>query len=439
MTVPQIITELPGPRAKALIERDRRDVSPSYTRDYPLVAAKGRGCCIEDVDGNLFLDMTAGIAVTATGHCHPKVVAAIQAQAEKLIHMSGTDFYYEPQIALAEKLAALAPGTADKKVFFCNSGAEANEAAIKLARFHTGRTHLIGFYGAFHGRTCGALSLTASKPIQKHGFLPLLPGVHHAPYPNPRRCPQGTDPEDYARQCVQWIKEQLFEKTLPPSQVAAIMVEPIQGEGGYIVPPPNFHQELRTLCDTHDILLIMDEIQAGTGRTGKFFACEHFDVVPDIITMAKGIASGLPLGAMISTAEIMDWPPGAHASTFGGNPVACAAALSTLELVEAELMANAAKQGELLKQELKSLSQQYPWIADVRGLGLMIAIEIDGDSSESAVALRNKIIQAAFHKGLLLLGCGKQAIRFSPALIISSKEIQTAMKIFADVCSEVEP
>ncbi len=436
--VPKIITDLPGPKAAALIARDEKYLSPSYTRDYPLVAARATGCKMEDVDGNLFLDLTAGIAVTATGHCHPQVVKAIQAQSEKLIHMSGTDFYYAPQTELAERLCRLMPGPGDKKIFFCNSGTEANEGAIKLARFYTGRTHLIGFYGAFHGRSCGSLSLTASKPVQKHGFLPLLPGVHHAPYPNPRRCPTGTTPEEFATQCVIWIQEQLFERVLPPKQVAAVVVEPIQGEGGYIVPPDNFLPELKALCEEHDILLILDEVQSGTGRTGKFFACEHSGVEPDIITMAKGIASGMPLGAVISRAEIMSWPPGAHASTFGGNPIACAAALATLDLVEQELMGNAAEQGAFLRQELLKLKQKYAFVIDVRGMGLMTAIEIVSSArDDESIALRNTIIQEAFKRGLLLLGCGKSAIRFSPALSIRKEEIEVAMSILNDICREL--
>jgi len=435
MTYPKLITELPGPKAAALVKRDEAILSPSYTRSYPLVIARGDGCMVEDVDGNLFLDMTAGIAVTASGHSHPVVVKAICEQAEKFIHMSGTDFYYSPQVELAERLAALVPGRGDHKVFFCNSGTEAVEAALKLARFHTGRTHLIGFYGAFHGRSFGSLSVTASKPIQKNGFLPLLPDVHHAPFPDPRRCPEGSTPEEYATQCVTWIREQLFSGEVEPTQVAAIIVEPIQGESGYVVPPNNFHRELKALCQEHGILLIMDEIQAGMGRTGKFLACEHFDVEPDIITMAKGLASGLPLGAIITRAELMDWPPGAHASTFGGNPIACAAALATLDLVENELMANAAKQGEHLKEKLHAMAKQHENLINVRGMGLMVAIEVT--KSEDVAALRDKILYRAFEKGLLLLGCGKNSIRFSPALTIISDEIDVAVKLLGEAVQDV--
>lgn len=438
LSYPKIKTKLPGPKAQKIIERDKKVLSPSYTRDYPLVIGKGRGLCVEDVDGNLFLDMTAGIAVTTTGHSHPNVVKAIKRQADAFLHMSGTDFYYTPQVELAEKLGELMPGPEPKKVFFCNSGTEAIEAAIKLARHHTGRKQLIAFLGAFHGRTCGALSLTASKTIQKEGFLPLLPGVHHATFPNPQNCPNGMTPEEYATDCINWIRDKLFQTILPPKQVAAVVVEPIQGEGGYVIPPPNFHRELHELCKESGILYILDEIQTGMGRTGKFFACEHFGVQPDIITMAKGIASGMPLGAMISRAEIMDWPPGAHASTFGGNPLACTAALETIKLVEKELMANAESQGNALKEGLYCLKNKYDAIAYVRGLGLLLAIEIGNDENmEESIALRNEIIQKAYQKGLLLLACGIKSIRLSPALCISRDEVEMVLGILDKVFHEI--
>jgi 4-aminobutyrate aminotransferase len=327
---PYLQTPLPGPKAKAIIERDQQVISPSYTRSYPLVAEKGHGAMVEDPDGNRFLDFAAGIAVVATGHCHPKVVQAIQEQAARLIHMSGTDFYYENMVQLAEKLARLVPGNVPKKVYFGNSGTEAIEAAIKLARYHTGRTQFIAFVGAFHGRTMGSLALTGSRSIQKQGFFPMMPGAHHVPYAYCYRCAYGKTPDTCAVECVQTIESELFRTTLPADDCAAIFVEAVQGEGGYIVPPKKFFDELRRVADKHRILLIFDEVQSGMGRTGKMFACEHFDAVPDVIAIAKGIASGLPLAATVARAELMNWPPGAHASTFGGNPVAVAASLATI-------------------------------------------------------------------------------------------------------------
>ncbi len=440
MNYPKIQTTLPGPKATAFLERDRRVISPSYTRIYPLIVARGEGCMIEDVDGNRFLDLTSGIAVTSTGHCHPAVVQAIQAQAATLLHMSGTDFYYTPQIELAEQLAALMPGPGSKRVFFCNSGTEAIEAAIKLARYYTGRQHIIAFFGAFHGRTLGALSLTASKSVQREKFFPLLPGVFHAPFPDPYRCPIGMTPQAHASECVAWIRHHLLHQVTSPKNVAAIVVEPIQGEGGYVVPPPNFHRELKALCEEHGILLVADEIQSGIGRTGKFFAIEHFGVEPDIIAVAKGIASGLPLGAIISRSEVMDWKPGSHASTFGGNPVACAAAKATLALITNGLMQNAAVQGAYLLQHLRALQPRFPLIGDVRGLGLMIGVELVRDRATKVRAdtEREAIIAAAFQRGLLLLGCGTNNIRFCPALTISREEIDTAVRIFAEVLHQVQ-
>src|SRR5213080_1352781 len=336
--VPQIKTPLPGPRAQALLERDQRSVSPSYTRIYPLVAARGSGAVIEDVDSNLFLDFTAGIAVASTGHCHPQVVAAIQDQAAKLIHMSGTDFYYQPQIDLSQRLAELAPGASPKRVFFTNSDAEALEAALKLARWHTGRTRAIAFLGAFHGRTYGAMSLSGSKVVHRRGFSPLVPDIHHVPYP--RGSEARTTPAA-GRRAVETIADNILKRVVSPEEVAAIFVEPVQGESGYHVPPPDFLPALRELCDRHGILLVADEVQSGMGRTGKLFAVEHWDVEPDIVCLAKGIASGMPLGAIVAREEVMDWPSGSHASTFGGNPVSCRAALATLELLENGYTANA--------------------------------------------------------------------------------------------------
>ena len=342
---PQLKTPLPGPKARALIERDARVVSPSYTRDYPLVIARGEGAVVEDVDGNLFLDCTAGIAVTATGHSHPDVVFAIKSQAEKFLHMSGTDFYYEPQVRLGEELSAIAPMKGPHRSFFANSGTEANEAALKLARYYTRRQGVIAFLGSFHGRTMGSLSLTASKIGQRRGFGPLVPGTFHAPYPDCYRCPVGLRPDSCAAECLAFIEQELFVHLVSPDEVAAVMVEPIQGEGGYLVPPDSFLQRLRDITRRHDILLIADEVQSGMGRTGRMFAIEHTGVEPDIVTIAKGIASGLPLGVATARAEVMSWPPGSHASTFGGNPVSCAASLATIRLLREGLIKNAADVG----------------------------------------------------------------------------------------------
>ena len=420
--VPNIKTKPPGPNARTLLARDEQYLSPSYTRAYPLVAARGSGATIEDVDGNLFLDFTAGIAVVATGHCHPRVVQAIQEQAAKLIHMSGTDFYYQPQIDLAERLAKLAPGPQPKKVFFTNSGAEAVEAALKLARYHTGRQHVVAFYGAFHGRTFGAMSLSGSKLQHRRGFEPLVPEIHHVAYGD---CDQ--------------IEQKLFRHIAPPEEVAAVFVEPIQGEGGYIVPPPDFHPRLREICDRHGILLVADEVQTGMGRTGKMFAIEHWAVVPDIICMAKGIASGMPLGAIVAGAEIMDWQRGSHASTFGGNPVSCQAALATLDLIQSEYMANARARGSELLVGLRRLADRHPLLGEVRGLGLMIGVDIVAPegSSESAAQWRDRIELEAFHHGLLLLGCGERTLRFCPPLCITPQDVDTAMEVLEQVLEKL--
>jgi 4-aminobutyrate aminotransferase len=429
---PHIVTSLPGPRAKAIVERDRAVTSPSYTRDYPLVVARGEGCMVEDVDGNVFLDMTAGIAVTATGHAHPEVVQAIQEQAAMLLHMSGTDFYYEPMVELAEKLAIRAPFPNGARVFFSNSGTESNEGAIKLARYYTGRSLIVAFLGAFHGRTYGAMSLTASKTVQRANFGPLLPGVTHIPY--------GTHAS------LDYLEKQLFPTMLPPKEVAAIVVEAIQGEGGYIVPEDGFLERIREICDRYGILMIVDEVQSGMGRTGRLFAIEHWGVMPDIITTAKGIASGLPLGAILARPEIMTWQPGSHATTFGGNPVACAAAIATLKLLESGLMANATEMGELLQAGLHRLSQQFRQVSPPRGKGLMVAVDLlDSEGNfdlqlrdGAKRPLRDRILQEAFLRGLLLLGCGKAAIRFCPPLVIDSDQIQTALQILFEVLAEIQ-
>jgi len=423
---PRLVTSLPGPRAQAIVQRDRAVTSPSYTRDYPLVASRGQGCMVEDVDGNVFLDMTAGIAVTATGHAHPEVVKAIQEQSERLLHMSGTDFYYEPMVELAEQLAIRAPFPHPQshtgfpaKVFFTNSGAESNEGAIKLARYYTKRSLIVAFLGAFHGRTYGAMSLTGSKTVQRANFGPLLPGVTHIPY--------GTHAS------LDYLEEQLFTTILPPSEVAAIVVEAIQGEGGYIVPEDGFLKRIRDICDRHGILMVVDEVQAGMGRTGRLFAIEHWGVMPDIITIAKGIASGLPLGAILARPELMTWPPGSHATTFGGNPVACAAGIATLRLLESGLMTNSTQMGELLQASLNELHQKFPRVSPPRGKGLMVAVDLLDEQGNLDYRLRDRVIQEAFLRGLLLLGCGKAAIRFCPPLVIDSEQIQIALQIISEV------
>ncbi len=412
---PRILGELPGPRAAAWLKRDSQVMSPSYTRAYPLVVRRARGAMIEDLDGNRFLDFTAGIAVTAAGHCHPQVVEAIRRQSGRLIHMSGTDFYYTPQVRLAERLARLAPGAGPKRVFFTNSGAEAIEAALKLARRHTGRLRALAFLGAFHGRTYGAMSLSWSKPLQRRGFAPLVPEIHHARY------------GDLEKACGA-LASQLV---CPPDELAAIFVEPIQGEGGYIVPGDDFLPGLRQICDEHGALLVLDEVQTGIGRTGRMFASEHWNVAGDIVCLAKGIANGLPLGAIVAREEVMDWPSGSHASTFGGNPVACAAALATLRLVTTKYRANAERRGLELKQGLNLLAASHPCIKEVRGLGLMIGAELH-EQGNPAPALRDRVIDLAFRRGLLLLPCGPSTVRFCPPLCLSARQVETGLELFAD-------
>ena len=416
--VPRIVGPLPGPRASAWLSRDDAVMSPSYTRTYPLVVRRAKMAMIEDLDGNRFLDFTAGIAVTAAGHSHPAVVRAIRRQAGRLIHMSGTDFYYTPQIRLAERLATLAPGEGPKKVFFTNSGAESVEAALKLARRHTGRSRVMAFHGSFHGRTYGAMSLSGSKPMHRRGFSPLVPDIHHAHY------------GDLAS--VRY----LLKAVCPPDELAAIFVEPIQGEGGYIVPPADFLPGLRAICDEVGALLVMDEIQAGIGRTGRMFASEHWGVAGDILCLAKGIANGLPLGAIVATTEVMDWPSGSHASTFGGNPVACASALATLALVRKRYMANAAERGEQLMEALRALAHVHPaTIKEVRGLGLMIGMEVQTDGQPDP-DLRDRIVENAFRRGLLLLPCGASTVRFCPPLCLTARQVEIGGAIVAEALAE---
>ena len=425
---PDLHTALPGPASARIVAADQNIVSPSYTRDYPLVARKGEGMYLDDADGNRFLDFTAGIAVCSTGHCHPAVVAAIQRQAAELIHMSGTDFYYEQMVRVGELISAGAPMPGPHRVFYGNSGAEAVEAALKLARWHTRRPYFIGFYNCFHGRTLGALSLTSSRPAQRARFAPLVPGFFHITYPNPYRPQNGcADPGAASLEEL----ERLFRTTTPASEVAAIVLEPVQGEGGYIVPPTAFVQELRRICDREGILLIADEVQSGAGRTGKMWAIQHHNVAPDIVCSAKGIASGMPLGVTFARADIMDWTPGAHASTFGGNPVSLAAAEATINLLNASLIRNAAEVGNHLMGRLRDWPARHPTIGEVRGLGLMIGIEIVSDQAQRTpdAARRDRIVHAAFERGLLVLGCGPNSVRLMPPLICSREQADVALEI----------
>ncbi|HJZ50900.1 MAG TPA: acetyl ornithine aminotransferase family protein [Candidatus Acidoferrales bacterium] len=438
--LPHLVTALPGPQAKKLVERDHHVVSPSYTRDYPLVAKTGRGAMVEDVDGNRFLDFAAGIAVVATGHCHPEVVAAIQKQAAELIHMSGTDFYYPSLVDLAEKLASITPGKGAKRVYFGNSGAEAIEAAIKLVKFHTKRDKLIAFHGAFHGRTMGALSLTASRAVQRKGFGTLLSGVFHMPFPDTYRGTYGVRPEHASADCLSYLENELFRRRVDPDEVAGIFIEPIQGEGGYLPAPAEFLQGLQRICRKHGILLVADEVQSGMGRTGQWWASDHAEIEPDIICTAKGIASGMPLSAIIARADVMNWTPGAHASTFGGNPVCIAASLATLDLLERSYIANAARMGEFIMRQTADWTERHKIVGQVRGKGLMIGIEFvrDQKTKERAGDLRNRIVQMAFHKGLLVLGSGDTTLRLCPPLLVDEEQISFALRSLDGIISEVE-
>jgi 4-aminobutyrate aminotransferase len=420
MNLPDIKINPPGPKAQAILEKDRRYTAPAYGRVYPLVVKEGRGLVVEDVDGNLFLDFMAGIAVASTGHSHPKVVKAIEEQAGKFLHICGSDFYYEPMAELAETLSRIAPGRSPKKVFFTNSGTEAVEAAFKLARYATKRKHAIAFRGAFHGRTLGSLSLTASRSSHRAHFSPLVPDVHHAAYGD-----------------AGYLEKVLFRYEVAPEEVAAIFVEPILGEGGYIVPPAEFLPALKDLCQRHGILLVLDEIQSGFGRTGKMFACEHWGIEPDILCVAKGIASGMPLGAMIAREEISTWTRGTHGSTFGGNPVACAAALATIRLIEDGLIKNAGEVGSYLNERLANLRSVHPRISEVRGLGLMIGVAFAHNGGKPDAKFRDQVMSQCFEKGLLLLSCGDSTIRFCPALIVKRAEVDIAVGIFDAVLTEL--
>lgn len=433
----------PGAKSQALIERDHRMMSGSMTPRYPFAMERGQGARVWDVDGNEYIDFAAGIAVTATGHAHPQVVQAIKDQAEKFIHIAGTDYYYDVQVRVAERLGEIAPFDGPARVFLTNSGAEAVEGAIKLARWHTKRQNIIAFYGAFHGRTMGALSLTASKNVQRDGFFPLLPGVHHVPYNNPYRCMHGREEAaclDHCM-CADFIEDVLFKRTVPPESVAAIIFEPIQGEGGYIVPDSRFIQQLREICDKYGILLIADEIQTGIGRTGKWWAVEHHGVQPDIVCSAKGIASGMPLGAVIAREEIMSWPFGAHGSTYGGNPVSCAAALATLDLVEGGYMQNAVEQGAFLKDALEELMPRHPSLRHgrVQGLGLMIGAEfVTDDQRTPAKEVRNSVERNGIEEGLLVLGAGECVLRFCPPLMIERDLLEEGLHRFERALTQSE-
>jgi 4-aminobutyrate aminotransferase len=420
MKIPHIKVKPPGPKAKAIVEKDQRYTAPAYGRVYPLVVKEGRGMVVEDVDGNLFLDFMAGIAVASTGHSHPEVVKAIGEQAGKFLHICGSDFYYEPMAELAETLSRIAPGKSPKRVFFTNSGTEAVEAAFKLARYATKRKHVIAFRGAFHGRTLGSLSLTASRSSHRAHFSPLIPDVHHAVYGD-----------------TGYLERVLFRHEVAPEEVAAIFVEPILGEGGYIVPPAEFLPSLKDLCQRHGILLVLDEIQSGFGRTGKMFACEHWGIEPDILCVAKGIASGMPLGAMIAREEISTWTRGTHGSTFGGNPVACVAALATIRLIEEGLVKNASEVGSYLKENLAKLRSMHPRISDVCGLGLMIGVAFVHTDGKPDARLRDQVMLQCFEKGLLLLSCGDSTIRFCPPLIVKRAEVDISVGIFDTVLTDL--
>lgn len=432
--------QLPGPKAKAIIERDQAVISPSYPRSYPFVMDHGRGTEVWDVDGNRFLDFAAGIAVCSTGHSHPKVVRAIQEQAEKFIHIS-SDFYHANWVELGERLDEIAPFEEDAISFMTNSGTESVEAAIKLARYYNACTQFIGFLGAFHGRTLGSLSFTASKPIYHEGFYPLMNGVVHVPFPNPYRpIFQSLPGEDYGETVVRYIEEQILGKLLPAEEVAGILVEPILGEGGYIVPAPGFFPALRDLCDRYDILLIVDEVQSGMGRTGKWWAIEHFGVEPDIVCVGKGIASGIPLGAIIARKSVVTWPHGSHGNTYGGNPIACSAALETMKLIENVYMKNAAEMGEYALDALEEIQARHPSMGDVRGIGLMIGVEFvkDRKTKEADAQLRDRIVHLAFERGLLTLGCGRSTIRIAPPLSISRSEMDEGLRIFDEAIAIAE-
>ena len=431
---------LPGPKAKAMLERDQKVVSSSYPRAYPLVMDHGKGVEVWDADGNRFIDMMAGIAVLSTGHSHPKVVKAVKDAAENFLHIS-SDFYHEGWVRLSEKLDEIAPFEEHAKTFLTNSGTEAVETAIKLAKYHTKRHNFIGFFGAFHGRTMGSVSFTASKPHYHRGFYPLMPGVTHVPFPDEYRpILHRKMGEDYGETCVRFIEEEIIAHNVPGDEIAGVLVEPIQGEGGYVVPPDGFFPALRKLCDKYGILLIVDEVQSGMGRTGKWWAIEHWDVEPDIVVSAKGIASGLPLGACIARESVMTWPKGTHGNTYGGNPIACAASLATIDLLEEKYLANAAEVGDYMKDALEEIQARHTSIGDVCGKGLMIGVEFvkDKNTKEPNEEIRNMIEHTAFEHGLLTLGCGRSTMRFAPPLCITKKEADEGLTIFEEAVTMAE-
>jgi 4-aminobutyrate aminotransferase len=436
---PYIAGELPGPRARDWLEREATWVSQNYVKDYPLVVDSGRGMTLIDVDGNRYLDFAAGIAVCATGHCHPQVVAAIQRQAERLLHLCAIDFSYPQVVELAERLARLAPGDSKQRVYFANSGAEAVETAIKLARLRTGRSKVVAFYGSFHGRTMGAISLTASKAVQRQGYGPFVPGVHHTHYAACYRCPVGRAPESCDTECLDFLERTLFKTTAPPDEIAAIVVEPVQGEGGYFPPKAGFLERLAEMAKEHGILLVVDEVQTGFGRTGKLFACEHSGIEPDIMVLGKGIASGMPLSAVVACDDVMRWRSGGHGSTFGGNPVCCEAAMATLDLLQGGLVDNAATVGAHLFAGLRELQTRHECIGDVRGLGLMLAVDlvVDRETREPDHDLLARVLHRCFEKGLVLLGCGDSSVRIAPPLIVGRDEADTAVTILDEVLTEV--
>jgi 4-aminobutyrate aminotransferase len=437
---PKIVVTPPGPKARELVRGDESLISRSMVRWYPLVAESGSGCIVKDVDGNEFIDFNSGLAVLNVGHCHPKVVSAITEQTKKLIHYSYTDFYYQPIIDLGNELTKITPGTFAKKVFFCNSGAEAVEAAMKMAKWHTRNSLFLAYTGAFHGRTLGSVSLTASKLVQRRHFFPLVPGVTHVPYPYCYRCPFHLSYPECHLWCVDFIEEEVLTKYIPAENVAAMFVESIQGEGGYVVPPDEYFMRLRKLLDKHNILMIDDEIQSGIGRTGKWFAMEHFNVIPNAVCVAKAIGSGLPIGALVSKDEFMDWEGGSHATTFGGNPVACAAGLAVIDVIRQErLLENATKLGAHLSTRLKEMQKKYPIIGDVRGKGLMMAAEIvkDPDTKEFGRELSQEIMMKCFKRGLAIITSGKSTMRFVPPLVITRELLDAGLDVFEGVVKEV--
>jgi len=438
---PKIVVTPPGPKARQLVKKDERLISPSYVRFYPLVVESGKGCIVKDVDGNEYIDFNSGLVCLNVGHNHPQVITAIKDQCDRFLHYSNTDFFYNEVVNLAEKLVEITPGDFEKKVYFGNSGTEAIEAAIKLAKWHTRKQLFIGFIGAFHGRTVGALSLTASKPAQKRFFFPLMPGVTHVPYPYCYRCPFGQNYPDCHYWCVDFIDEYVLQKYVPPEDVAAILFEPIQGEGGYVVPPPEYFQRLKKLADKYGILLMDDEVQAGMGRTGKWFAIENWDVAPDILCSAKALASGLPLGATVANAKIMDWVGGSHASTFGGNPLSCVAASAVIDIIKQEkLLENATKQGTHILKRLQELKERSEIVGDVRGKGLMMGMEIveNKETKKPGSQKANEIMMRSWRRGVAVINCGASTIRIVPPLNITRELVDSGLDIIVDCVKEVE-